>query len=61
MKDLIGITKHAAQALNLKNKGHLAFGMDADFSLWNIDHPADLIHTINYHRPVDTWIGGQHV
>ena len=58
---LQGITKHAAQALNLPNKGQLSVGADADFSLWDIDHPADLIYSINYHRPVDTWVAGQNV
>ena len=60
-ESLRGITKHAAQALNMENKGQLVAGADADFSLWDIQHPADLIHSINYHRPTHTWIAGQHV
>jgi imidazolonepropionase len=60
-ESLRGITYHAAQALNIPSKGSLAIGMDADFSLWEINHPADLIHSINYHRPVQTWVSGQYV
>jgi len=39
-----GVTKNAAQALGLQNrKGSLAVGYDADFCVWDISHPRDLI------------------
>ena len=60
-ESLLGMTKHAAQALGLSNKGQLFVGADADFSLWDIDHPADLVHSINYHRPTNIWVAGQNV
>lgn len=40
----LGATKYAAQALGLEDsKGSLAVGYDADFCVWDIDHPRDLI------------------
>jgi len=40
----LSVTKHAAQALGLQNsKGSLEVGFDADFCIWDISHPRDLI------------------
>ena len=40
----LAVTKYAAQALGLQNsKGSLEVGFDADFCIWNISHPRDLI------------------
>lgn len=40
----LGATKYAAKALGLeKSKGSLDVGYDADFCVWDIDHPRDLI------------------
>jgi len=40
----LSVTKHAAQALGLQNsKGRLEVGFDADFCIWDIEHPRDLI------------------
>jgi len=40
----LSVTKHAAQALGLQNsKGSLDVGFDADFCVWDINHPRDLI------------------
>ncbi|QPG04339.1 imidazolonepropionase [Salinimonas marina] len=58
---LLGITSHAAQALQLSNKGRLRAGMDADVCLWDIREPADLIYEINGFRPTCRWVGGQYV
>ncbi len=58
---IAGITRHAAKALGLPRKGQLATGFDADFSLWSIDHPAQLAHELNTHRPSQVWQGGQRV
>ena len=41
---LLGVTKNAAYALGLENKkGQLKEGFDADFCIWNVDHPRDLV------------------
>ncbi len=41
---LLGVTKNAAKALSLEaSKGSLAVGYDADFCIWNLKHPRDLV------------------
>lgn len=40
----LAVTKNAAQALGLeKSKGSLKEGYDADFVIWDVEHPRDLI------------------
>lgn len=39
---LAGITRNAAHALGLKDRGVLAAGMRADFVLWDVQSPAEL-------------------
>jgi imidazolonepropionase len=41
---LAGVTRHAAQALGLRDRGVLAAGLRADFVLWDVDHPAQLAY-----------------
>ncbi len=43
---LAGVTRHAAQALGLHDRGVLAQGMRADFVLWNVQHPAALAYAL---------------
>jgi len=44
---LLGVTRHAAQALGLQaTHGSIEVGRQADFCLWNIDHPAELSYAI---------------
>ncbi|HEX6834353.1 MAG TPA: imidazolonepropionase [Rudaea sp.] len=45
---LRGATVHAAKALGLDDRGTLAVGRRADFTVWDIGHPAELCY----------WIGG---
>ncbi|QDF68398.1 imidazolonepropionase [Shewanella sp. SNU WT4] len=43
---LAGVTRHAAKALGIEDKvGVLAVGMQADFCLWDITHPAELAYS----------------
>lgn len=58
---LRGATQHAATALGLTHKGVIEAGMDADFCLWDIQRPAELVYAMNQHKPQSTWVGGQHV
>ncbi|PIE37698.1 MAG: imidazolonepropionase [Gammaproteobacteria bacterium] len=59
---LQGTTVNAAQALGLgSSKGRLAEGFDADFCLWAIKRPAELVYGINQLRPTAIWQGGQRV
>ncbi len=46
---LRGATANAAKALGLADRGALRAGMRADFTLWNVAHPAELCY----------WLGGQ--
>lgn len=43
---LAGVTKHAATALGLHDRGVIAPGKRADFILWNLDHPAQLSYSM---------------
>lgn len=47
LEALLGVTRHAAKALGLEaEKGSLEVGKDADISIWQIEHPRDLVYTI---------------
>lgn len=43
---LAGVTRHAARALGLPDRGVLASGMRADCALWNIIRPVELCHRL---------------
>ena len=43
---LTGVTRHAARALGLSDRGMLAVGQRADIALWDIDEPAELAYRI---------------
>ncbi|MEZ4414435.1 MAG: imidazolonepropionase [Gemmatimonadota bacterium] len=43
-----GVTLNAARALGLTDRGTLDSGARADFALWTVDHPRDLVY----------WLGG---
>lgn len=55
---LAGITRHAAAALGLSDRGQLAVGRRADFALWPVDSPAELAYTLGTHRPSACWADG---
>lgn len=41
---LRGVTVNAAKALGLNDRGTLAEGMRADFTVWNVEHPNELAY-----------------
>jgi imidazolonepropionase len=43
---LAGVTRHAASALGLHDRGVLAPGKRADFVLWNVQRPAELSYAL---------------
>jgi len=43
---LAGVTRHAAQALGLSDRGMLAPGLRADFVLWDVQRPAQLCYAL---------------
>lgn len=58
---LRGITINAAKALGIDNIGMLKKGFRADLCLWDIQHPAQLVYSINQYRPIAKWVGGKRV
>jgi imidazolonepropionase len=56
---LAGVTRHAAQALGLKDRGVLAPGLRADFVLWDVAHPAQLAYALCANPHIQTVFEGQ--
>jgi imidazolonepropionase len=44
LQALLGMTRHAAQALGLQDRGQLAAGQRADFAIWQLAHPRELAY-----------------
>lgn len=43
----LGVTRNAARALGLENeKGSIKVGKQADFLIWDVQHPAELVYSI---------------
>ncbi len=58
-QSLIGVTRNAAKALGLEDRGVLAVGKRADLALWNVAHPAELSYQFGV-NPLNTlWINGE--
>ena len=45
---LAGVTRHAARALGLGDRGVLAAGLRADFVLWDVREPAQLSYALGF-------------
>ena len=43
---LSGVTRHAAQALGLRDRGLICEGYRADLAVWNVQDPAELAYRI---------------
>lgn len=56
---LAGITRNAAKALGLPQKGIIKAGQDADLCLWNIQHPAELAYTFGVNPLQHVWLAGK--
>jgi imidazolonepropionase len=56
---LAGVTRHAAQALGLKDRGVLAAGLRADFVIWNVQRPAQLAYAMGFNPRVQTVFAGR--
>src|SRR5260221_445966 len=54
---LAGVTRNAARALGLDDRGVVAAGKRADFALWDITHPAELAYWIG-HNPCHSVVQG---
>ena len=56
---LTGVTRHAAAALGLRDRGVLAAGMRADFVLWGVDRPAELSYAFGASPRLQTVFKGE--
>jgi imidazolonepropionase len=56
---LAGVTRHAAAALGLPDRGLLAAGKRADFVLWDVQHPAELAYALGSNPRLQTIFKGQ--
>lgn len=58
---LAGVTRHAAQALGLSDRGVIAAGQRADFVLWDVAHPAQLAYALGANPRLQTVFKGEAV
>ena len=58
---LAGVTRHAATALGLTDRGVLAAGQRADFVLWDVQYPAQLCYALGANPRLQTVFKGQPV
>ncbi|MES2582172.1 MAG: imidazolonepropionase [Pseudomonadota bacterium] len=58
---LAGVTRNAAAALGLKDRGVLAAGLRADFVLWDVQRPAELSYALGGNPRLQTIFKGQEV
>ncbi|MEP2576716.1 MAG: imidazolonepropionase [Roseibium sp.] len=55
---LAGVTREAARALGLGDRGTLEAGKRADLAIWNVDHPAELSYRIGFNSLEKRIFGG---
>ena len=55
---LAGVTRNAARALGLDDRGVLRAGMRADIAVWDIGHPQELSYWIGTNELTDLFIAG---
>lgn len=58
---LTGVTRHAARALGLDDRGVIAAGRRADLAIWNVEHPAELTYRIGFNPLHARILGGEYV
>ncbi|WP_170571897.1 imidazolonepropionase [Ruegeria atlantica] len=56
---LAGVTRNAARALGLKDRGVIAAGQRADLAIWDVKHPAELSYRIGFNPLHKRIFGGQ--
>jgi imidazolonepropionase len=55
---LAGVTRQAAQALGLEDRGTLEVGRRADLAVWDVGHPRELAYWIGTPQLAELFIGG---
>jgi len=56
---LAGVTRNAARALGLDDRGTLEAGKRADLAAWDIGHPQELSYWIGTNELAELYIGGE--
>ncbi|CAM3896117.1 MULTISPECIES: imidazolonepropionase [Pseudoalteromonas] len=56
---LTGVTRNAAKALGLTDRGVLKVGMRADIAHWQISHPAQLSYQLGVNKLLNLWVLGR--
>ncbi|HYE40759.1 MAG TPA: amidohydrolase family protein, partial [Ramlibacter sp.] len=56
---LAGVTRHAASALGLADRGVLAPGARADFVLWDVGSPAELSYAMGFNPCRAVYVEGE--
>lgn len=56
---LAGVTRHAAKALGLSDRGVIAAGLRADFVVWDVAHPAQLVCAMGANPRLQTVFEGE--
>lgn len=58
-ESLAGVTRNAAKALGLNDRGVLGVGKNADMVLWDITHPAELAYQVGGTNPISIIKNGE--
>lgn len=56
---LEGVTRNAARALGMKDRGQLAVGQRADMAVWDVKRPAELAYRMGFNPLYKRIYGGQ--
>lgn len=56
---LTGVTRHAAGALGLPDRGRIAPGLRADLAIWDVEEPAELAYRIGFNPLHRRIFGGE--
>jgi imidazolonepropionase len=57
-ESLAGVTRNAARALGLSNRGKVEVGFKADLAVWDVFHPAELAYRIGFNSLYKRFFGG---
>jgi imidazolonepropionase len=55
---LVGVTRNAAMALGLDDRGTLQPGKRADLAVWDVDRPAEIGYWVGMGLCSSVWVGG---
>jgi len=59
LEALLGMTRNAARALGLDDRGVIAAGARADLAVWDVETPAELAYRIGYNPLSERYVAGR--